>query len=185
MAWTAPMTAVANDIFTAAQFNTNIRDNFLETSPAKATTIGSFFVGTGTNSIAERIPATIQAGTPGVDETTTSTTFTSTLSASTGPAVTVTTGTNALVVVTSQLSNDTLNQNSYVGYAVSGATTIASGDDKALVVQCDVANHILRASHVTMESALTPGSNTFTLQYRSTAASTGKYRVRSLTVIPF
>lgn len=37
MAWTAPMTASANGTLTAAQFNTHVRDNLLETETAKAT----------------------------------------------------------------------------------------------------------------------------------------------------
>lgn len=57
MAWTSPMTAVANTEFTAVQFNTHIRDNLLETAPAKAVNPGSYFAVSGTNSIAERTPA--------------------------------------------------------------------------------------------------------------------------------
>ena len=34
MAWTAPMTAVSGSVLTAAQWNTNVRDNLLETAPA-------------------------------------------------------------------------------------------------------------------------------------------------------
>lgn len=40
MAWTAPATAVTGDIITAAFWNTNGRDNLLETAVAKATAIG-------------------------------------------------------------------------------------------------------------------------------------------------
>ena len=43
------MTAVASSVFTAAQFNTFIRDNLNETSPAKATTAGAYFTVSGTN----------------------------------------------------------------------------------------------------------------------------------------
>jgi hypothetical protein len=54
--WSAPMTAVANSTFTAAQFNQYVRDNLNETAPAKATSAGSYFVADGVNSIAERTP---------------------------------------------------------------------------------------------------------------------------------
>lgn len=37
MAWTAPLTAALNGTLTAAQFNTHVRDNLLETEAAKAT----------------------------------------------------------------------------------------------------------------------------------------------------
>ena len=36
MTWTAPMTAVAGAVYTAAQWNTSIRDNLNETAVAKA-----------------------------------------------------------------------------------------------------------------------------------------------------
>ena len=54
MAWSAPMTAVANSTFTAAQFNQYVRDNLNETAPALATAAGSYFAADGINSIAER-----------------------------------------------------------------------------------------------------------------------------------
>ena len=54
MAWSAPMTAVANTVFTAAQFNQHVRDNLNETAPAKATASGGYFVATGVNAIAQR-----------------------------------------------------------------------------------------------------------------------------------
>ncbi|GII42264.1 hypothetical protein [Planotetraspora phitsanulokensis] len=47
MAWSAPMTAVANSIFTTAAFNQYVRDNLLETAPAKATTGSRLIVTTG------------------------------------------------------------------------------------------------------------------------------------------
>lgn len=38
------MTAVANEVFTAAQYNTYVRDNLLETAPAKAFTTSQYFL---------------------------------------------------------------------------------------------------------------------------------------------
>lgn len=56
------MTAVASTAFTAAQFNTHVRDNLNETAPAKATTSGRLIVTAGPNSIAEQtIPRPTQA----------------------------------------------------------------------------------------------------------------------------
>ena len=80
MAWTAPMTAVANAVFTAAQFNTHVRDNLLETAPAKATTTGGYFVATGTNTIVQRVAS--------VASNASSTVFTPVINHSTGNGLT-------------------------------------------------------------------------------------------------
>ena len=50
--WTPPRTWTTGEIVTAAQMNTNVRDDLLETAPAKATAAGDFFYGTGPNAIA-------------------------------------------------------------------------------------------------------------------------------------
>ena len=102
MAWSAPMTAVANATFTAAQFNQYVRENLNETAPAKATTSGGYFVADGVNSIAERFAT---GNTDLNSGTTTSTTFTDLTGAAIGPTVTVTTGTMALVFIHGQMGN--------------------------------------------------------------------------------
>lgn len=178
MAWTAPMTAVANTVFTAAQFNTHVRDNLNETAPAKATTAGTIFVAAGANSIAERVPSTASVST---SESTGGTGYGNL--ATPGPAVTVTTGTRAIVMVTSLVQNSTASQNSYASYAVSGASSIAATDDRAVLITAAATNQTLRASSVYMETGLTAGSNTFTMQYRVTGG-TGSFQNRRITVIP-
>lgn len=172
------MTAVANSVFTAAQFNTFVRDNLNETAPAKATTAGSIFVATGTNAIAQRTPST-QFVTD--SETTASTSYTDLATA--GPAVTVTTGTTAVVVVGARLINTTAGENTYASYAVSGASTSAADDDRAFMFTCPVANYSTGGSNVVMHTGLTAGSNTFTMKYRVTG-NTGTADNRRLTVIP-
>src|SRR5215217_4239281 len=92
MAWSTPLTAVDGAILTFGQWNASVRDNLLETAPAKATATGTYFVGTGTNSIAQR---TITEANQVNSTTTTSTTYVN-LDAGT-PAVTVVTGTKAMV----------------------------------------------------------------------------------------
>lgn len=178
MAWTAPMTAVASSVFTAAQFNTFVRDNLLETAPAKATTSGSLFVGTGVNTIAERIPAKQRVGT---SETTGSTSYTDLATA--GPTVTVTTGTDALVLTTCTVADSASGTNTYSSYAISGATTVAATDDRSIFMTTAAANQGMRASVAYFEDALTPGSNTFTAKYR-VISGTGTFGNRMLTVIP-
>lgn len=178
MTWTAPMTAVANTVFTAAQFNTHIRDNLNETAPAKATTAGTIFVASGANSIAERVPSTAAVTT---SETTTGTGYGNL--ATPGPSVTVTTGTRAIVMVASLVQNSTVGQNSYASYAVSGASAIAASDDRSVLITAAAVNQTLRASSVYMETGLTAGSNTFTMQYRVTGG-TGSFQNRRITVLP-
>lgn len=178
MTWTAPMTAVAGSVFTAAQFNTHIRDNLNETAPAKATTNGSYFVVSDTNQISQRTPATNNVNT---SETTTSSAYTAL--ATPGPAITATTGTMALVAVSATLSNNTSGQNSYVSYAISGATTTAASDDRAQLLTAAATNQAFRASHWYLETGLTAGSNTFTAQYRVTGG-TGSWSNRRIIVLP-
>lgn len=50
--WTAPRTWVASAILTAAQLNTHVRDNLLETAVAKVTTAGDIAQATGANALA-------------------------------------------------------------------------------------------------------------------------------------
>lgn len=179
MAWSAPMTAVAGSIFTAAQFNTFVRDNLNATAPALATTIGSIFVTTGTNAIAERVPsATFD---------TTSDTLTGTAygdpSASVGPAITVTTGTKAIVFVAARLANNTTGSNTYASYAVTGATSDAAVDERAFFFTINTANESVQACNINFHTGLTAGSNTFTMKYRVTAG-TGTVDNRRIVVIP-
>lgn len=185
MSWSAPMTAVSGAAFTAAQFNTNVRDNLLETSPAKASNAnGSFFVSTGTNAIAERTLGHAEVDSP--NGTTTSTTYTSTLTgAATGPSVSVTTGTRALVMIASRIENDTNASLSFASVAVSGATTIAANDNNAIYSEAITATVNLEHRFGNSEIyTLNAGVNTFTMNYRVTAG-TAIYTRRHLVVIPF
>lgn len=178
MAWSAPMTAVVNAVFTAAQYNQYVRDNFLETTPAKATTAGSIFAVTATNTIAERFPSSATVATA---QTTSSTTYTDLTT--TGPAVTVTTGTRALVWVYASIQQTSAAQEAYMSYAVSGATTDAATDNRAAALKSVNANQAIRATCGIVHVGLTPGSNTFTAKYRATAAN-GSFVDRKITVIP-
>lgn len=56
MAWTAPRTFTTGELVTASMLNTHIRDNFLETSVAKVTTIGDITYATAANELG-RLPA--------------------------------------------------------------------------------------------------------------------------------
>jgi hypothetical protein len=177
MAWTTPLTAVANASLTAAQWNASVRDDLLTAAPALAANAGSWFVATGTNTIAERRILTQSIVT---SQTTGSTSYTNLTTS--GPAVTVTTGTQALVIVSSRLTVDTAGQTAYAMYAVSGATTIAGDDNGSLQHTPSNGGYNMRASAVYVESSLTGGSNTFTVQYRVTGG-TGTWSARRLVVM--
>src|SRR6266550_2827894 len=114
MAWSVPATAVAGQPFTAAIFNAQMRDNLNATAPALATTISSWFPGTGINSIAERIPA--QNNTSG-SSTTTNTSY-GNLGDGISTSVTVTTGASAWVLLYANFNNSGTN-NTWVSFAVS------------------------------------------------------------------
>lgn len=176
MAWTTPATYTDGAVLTGAQMNL-IRDNLNETAPAKATTAGGIFVATGANAIAQRIPTTASVIT---NESTTSTTFAALTTP--GPAVTVTTGTQAIVLISAQGANNTVSAAAYSSFAVSGATTTAASDDFAIYTVSSISNDAQGVSKAEFVS-LTAGSNTFTMQYRA-SSGTAQYRRRKITVIP-
>lgn len=183
MSWTAPMTAVSNTAFTAAQFNTYVRDNLMETAPALASASGQTFVSDGVNSIAVRVPT---GATVTTAQTTTSSTYgnLSQSGATVGPVVTVATGTKAIVAITAGISNSADNAASAASYAVSGATTIAASVAWRVVQDGAPAGNTERYTAMSMQNNLNPGNNTFTMQYL-VGSGTGTFEYRELIVIPF
>lgn len=117
------------------------------------------------------------------------TTGTSYAGLTTATAVTVTTGTKALVTVTVYFYN---NSNSatchgYAGYAISGATTVAAGDQYAS--QCWINTSAASStngfsfSSTFLHTGLTAGSNVFTMQYRVNSSESGGFYRRSISVV--
>lgn len=183
MAWTTPLTAVANTALTAAQWNASVRDNLLETAAAKSTgATGAYFVSSGTNTVAQRQTVDDVVET---SEGTTSTSFTALTTA--GPVVTVTTGGLAVITVTSDITVSLGGQSGRHTFDVSGASSIAAGDGRALRVTIPsvAAAANVRAS-VQSQLAVTAGSNVFTSQYRSSSASsTATFANRRIHVMAF
>jgi hypothetical protein len=115
-------------------------------------------------------------------ESTSSTSYTALATA--GPAVTLVTGTKALVTITATIDSASTAGNTqvYAAFAVSGATTIASNDDQAL-------DHRIGGSFATLSgtylvSGLTAGTNTFTMQYKTgNASDAGRYQRRNIVVV--
>jgi hypothetical protein len=180
MAWTSPRTWIAGETLTATLLNTHLRDNMLETEASLATGNG-YFVGAALNDLVERKPKqSIVTG----STSTSSTTFTGS-----SPAVTVTTSDRALVLWSADFENNTGGGsgglgNTWMSIAVSGATTDAASDAHSVVGQDTTANRNRQYMRHKFYVALTPGSNTFTCQYRVTGACTGTWANRRLVVFP-
>jgi hypothetical protein len=180
MAWTTIAAVVANSPATSTWANA-VLANLTETAAAKATTAGSLFVGTGLHSLAERIPGEVVEF---ASESISSLTYTNLTTV--GPVLARTTGTSALVGITSDIGNNTIGALSYASFRVSGATTIAADDNYALAGKVEASAGgpaTLRASAFRLITGLTAGSNTFTMMYR-TSAGTGTWNERSVLVIP-
>jgi hypothetical protein len=101
-------------------------------------------------------------------ETTTSTSYTA---LTTAQAVTLTTGTKVLVIVSSNISPGSSGSSSFMSYSVSGATTIAANDNVAIATGSSSAALRVSASYVSYQT-VTAGSNTFTAQFKTSTGTT-------------
>ena len=114
-------------------------------------------------------------------QSTTSTTY---VGLTTAQTITMTTGTKALVILSFSV-NATLGNEPYASVAVSGATTIAAADSNATYTQITTSGgYVFSASNV-VPLTLTAGSNTFTMQFRNSAANSAAFSNRSMTVIAY
>lgn len=105
-----------------------------------------------------------------------------------GPAVTLTTGTKALVIVTVQMDNNNVSgSGAESDFAVSGASTRSAASDSAIKlgdgVSASTAGGSWRFSSATYLTNLTAGSNTFTVKYRSVGGGTTGFQNRSIFVM--
>ncbi len=178
MAWTSPMTATSGSVFTASQFNTNVRDNGNQTGPALVSAAGQILVSTAANALAARTPQTSNVDT---SQTTASNTYTDLATA--GPAVTVTSGTQALVTVTCQCGNSLIGGAALMGFAVSVSTTIAASDLFAVANGFNAGGYIWASAHF-LVTGLTSGSNTFTAKYKAANTGTATFVSRKILVVP-
>jgi len=187
-------TIVAGTTIAASWANANVRDQvitpFANTS-ARDSSIGSPVEGmccyiTGSDVLqvyngANWVTITPQSATVATSQNTATTSFTDL--GTVGPAVTLDTGTKALITLTGQLSQNNASGIAAMGFAVSGASTIAAADPNS--VWCFLASTTAAAS-MTMTFAitsLTGGSNTFTAKYKAGTAGTATFKDRSITVV--
>lgn len=180
MSWNAPMTFVAGQVLTADQLNRYLRDNLDECAPAKAGLPGGYFVTTGTNQIAQRKPRkhTILAV-----EQTASTSYVDLTTV--GPTISLTTGTDALVIWGAQIMSDINNVSSFVSVTVSGATSIAATTDNALRIYNQL-NRRTQMSQFCYYDNLNPGTNVFTMKYATGGAgATCTFDRRRMVIFPY
>lgn len=179
MAWTAPITFTSGRTLTAAILNTYLRDNMLETAPAKATETGNYFAVSAANVISERKPVTALVATA---QSTTSTSYVNL--ATVGPEVTVDTGDRAFVIHSCRIENNTNGVDAHQDWAISGATTRGASDVTAVSLDGTSAADPARLTNCDLYTLLTPGSNTFTCKYR-VGGNTGTFADRRIIVWPF
>lgn len=103
--------------------------------------------------------------------------------ATVGPQVTLITGTSVLVNIAFQ-GNSTVNTFLLGAPAVSGATTIAAIDDNCVVQLARSDGFTVAAAGEYILTGLTPGTNTFTLQYRASSANILR-RSMTITALPY
>lgn len=178
MTWTAPMTAVAGSVYTAAQWNTSIRDNLNETAVAKAQTVSGYSVVSGYNRLVQRTSGTASSD---IAETTDSTSYTD-LEADPGPALTLLTGSHVIVSIfgSGRTSGGTA---AWISFEISGATSQEAADTYAVQLHVTTGDQ-WRAGATFGLDTLTPGLNTFTMKYRVSTSGTGTFSSRKIAVIP-
>jgi hypothetical protein len=205
MAYVAPGTVESGSVWTASQVNVIVND-LLQFAPfvqgvftteavrdaaITAPTEGMHAyltaptVPTGTGGAqtiyngAAWVCVTPQGATVATAQTTSSTSYADL--ATVGPAVTLVTGTSAIITVCTQTTADAA-ASSRIGYAVSGASTIAATDTTAAVLVVSAAGvPNLTISTTQIITGLTAGTNVFTAKYK-VSASTATFTNRSITV---
>lgn len=185
MAWTAPMTAVAGNIFKASEFNTHIRDNLNETGPSFGASDTGFFVVSGTNSISSTLPQSAFTSTSPSDQSTTSTTYTDL--ATVGPQI-VDADVQQFAVISLGCASvhNTSGATNTCRMSVDITNTETPAYSRAANDDISVANssNIRYQYGATFVVTLVPGVYTFTAKYR-VSTGTGNFNNRSLNVFSF
>lgn len=104
----------------------------------------------------------------------------------TGPSVTLDTGERAVAVFAAMISTNTNGAGGLVSPQVTGASSIAAADAGSAVATFPTASGaVVSAVGIRIFTTLTPGLNTFRLQYRrSSVSSTATFERRKLLVLP-
>jgi hypothetical protein len=179
--YTVPLTAVAGAALTDSQWNATVRDNILTMFSALASAAGQIAVATGVNAIAARnCPSNLVA----TAEAVVATSYGNISGGTVGPTVSsLTTGSLAFVVLSCNMFNTTGGAASYMSYDVSGATTDAANDSRALYYESSNNGDLIAMGNV-IPQTLTAGSNTFQAKYR-VGAGNGTFGSRRIAVLNF
>lgn len=187
MAWTSPRSASPQEVLTASDWNTFIRDNLEQTLAAKATTPGAHFVALDVNHVVERYTTTA-ADAGGEAQASTTGAFAHPSSGTVGPVVTVATGSRALVIWSCRMRSSTVGCVPQCSIRVTGATSVTADENWMLAYENSIAlGDTGRPFHGSMShvfTGLTPGTNSFTMLFNTSGAGTAAYAFRQLTVIP-
>ena len=114
-------------------------------------------------------------------QSTTSTSYTDLATA--GPAVTLTTSTSVLVIVSAFINPAFSNNTGFMSYAISGATTTAASDDWAVAFKKGGSDDVNAQSSYASVATVTAGSNTFTAKYRLTVSNSSPFSRRRIFVM--
>jgi hypothetical protein len=115
-------------------------------------------------------------------ESTTSSSYTD---LTTSQAVTLTTGTKALVALSCRtLNGSTASINMGISFAVSGATTVTAADQYGTLQFYGAAtNAQFAVSSAVVITGLTAGSNTFTMKFKSNGSNSAFFENRNISVV--
>lgn len=120
-------------------------------------------------------------------ETTASTTYTDLTTTTDQVTVTIGSSGMALVFISAQTLNNTGGYGSPVGFAVSGATSIAADDTRCIWFVAPASgwtNPGGAAGAPYLLTGLNVGSTTFKMKYKTTGGGTGTFAYRRIAVIP-
>jgi hypothetical protein len=145
-----------------------------------ATASGRLIVTTASKTVTERVPDTDAIGT---SEATASTTYVNL--ATTGPTVTITTGTRALVILGCSASNNIATNAGRMTIDLSGATTSAASDTNSFMISSGNASDAYQGGWVTLYDPINAGSNVFQAKYRAVTAGSASFSNRVVSIMPF
>lgn len=172
MTWTAPYVPTPDSELTAAQIQTYIFNNLMETAPSKATTASGYFVSTAPNAIAER---QMKEASINAQQSTTSTEWAQ-IGTPGGPVVNVTTGGKALTHIAARAYNNTAGFGALASYEIDGG----GGNDNASTLH---RNDQVRYG-ISDLTVLPSGTHTMAMVYRATSGGEAFFAQRHIVTMP-
>lgn len=185
MAWTNPLTAVANSPLSAAEWNAHVRDNLNETAPGKTMTPHSFIASINGGLDLSEAPVeyneVLESGLSNAEGYVD-------LPGTFGPSVTVRNNGSVIIFIFSYMTGDTSPSIQFMGIDASDFNGEQATDRAAIYVTCKIAADADDPGHEMCFGGAfyfvgEPGVATFTAKYRTTNGF-GFYKNRSMIAIP-